>query len=185
MGTMNYAKYSEKRKAFVFDMVFPNTYGKIVKLLSAMNEAKVKPEELEVLRPHRTYARSLAARRSGRARAAAAVLVHRERPRRAAPDGREPAAPAPDRAAGGARQRGVGVYRDQPRVPVADARLSALVLGGNVRVGLEDNLYLPGGQMAKSNGDLVEVAARMVRDVGRKVATVDEARTILGLGAAA
>ncbi|HEY8041739.1 MAG TPA: 3-keto-5-aminohexanoate cleavage protein, partial [Polyangiaceae bacterium] len=44
MGTMNYSKYSEKRKAFVFDMVFPNTYGKIVKLLSTMNEAGVKPE---------------------------------------------------------------------------------------------------------------------------------------------
>src|SRR5580700_172287 len=44
MGTMNYSKYSEKRKAFVFDMVFPNTYGKIVKLLSVMNEAGVKPE---------------------------------------------------------------------------------------------------------------------------------------------
>jgi uncharacterized protein (DUF849 family) len=61
---------------------------------------------------------------------------------------------------------------------------AALVLGGNVRVGLEDNLYLPGGEMARSNGDLVGVAARMVRDVGRKVATVDQARTILGLGAA-
>ena len=44
MGTMNYSKYSAKRKAFDFDMVFPNTYGKIIKLLSAMNEAGVKPE---------------------------------------------------------------------------------------------------------------------------------------------
>ena len=44
MGTMNYAKYSEKRKQFVFDMVFPNTYEKIIKLLKAMNEAGVKPE---------------------------------------------------------------------------------------------------------------------------------------------
>src|SRR5215468_2316164 len=44
MGTMNYSKYSAKRKGFDFDMVFPNTYGKIVKLLSAMNDAKVKPE---------------------------------------------------------------------------------------------------------------------------------------------
>src|SRR6476659_8255652 len=44
MGTMNYSKYSEKRKSFAFDIVFPNTYAKIIKLLSAMNEAKVKPE---------------------------------------------------------------------------------------------------------------------------------------------
>ncbi len=44
MGTMNYSKYSKSRKSFVFDMVFSNTYEKIIKLLSAMNEAGVKPE---------------------------------------------------------------------------------------------------------------------------------------------
>jgi uncharacterized protein (DUF849 family) len=44
MGTMNYSKYSETRKSFVFDMIFPNPYGKILKLLEAMNAAGVKPE---------------------------------------------------------------------------------------------------------------------------------------------
>ncbi len=45
MGTMNYSKYYENRKQFVFDMVFPNTYAKIIKLLEAMNAyAGVKPE---------------------------------------------------------------------------------------------------------------------------------------------
>jgi uncharacterized protein (DUF849 family) len=58
---------------------------------------------------------------------------------------------------------------------------AALVLGGNIRTGLEDHLYLPSGEMARSNGDMVEVAARMTRDVGRTPATVDEARAILGL----
>jgi len=58
---------------------------------------------------------------------------------------------------------------------------AALSLGGNIRVGLEDNFYLGEGQMAKSNGDLVEKAARMSRDVGREPATVDEARAILSL----
>jgi uncharacterized protein (DUF849 family) len=58
---------------------------------------------------------------------------------------------------------------------------AAAVLGGNVRAGLEDNLYLPNGEMAKSNGELIEVAARIVRDVGRKPATVEQARQILGL----
>jgi uncharacterized protein (DUF849 family) len=57
------------------------------------------------------------------------------------------------------------------------------VLGGNIRCGLEDHLYLPNGEMAKSNGDLVEVAVRLCRDVGRRPATVDEAREILGLRA--
>jgi uncharacterized protein (DUF849 family) len=63
---------------------------------------------------------------------------------------------------------------------------TALVLGGNVRVGLEDNFYLPDdATMAKSNGELVEVAVRMVRDVGRKPASVEQARAILGLAGAA
>ena len=44
MGTMNYSKYSEKRKQFVFDMVFPNRYEKMIKLIEAMNRAGVKPE---------------------------------------------------------------------------------------------------------------------------------------------
>jgi uncharacterized protein (DUF849 family) len=59
---------------------------------------------------------------------------------------------------------------------------AALALGGNVRTGLEDHLYLPNGEMASSNGALVEVLTRMVRDTGRRPATVDEAKQILSLG---
>jgi uncharacterized protein (DUF849 family) len=59
---------------------------------------------------------------------------------------------------------------------------AALALGGNVRVGLEDNFYLPGGEMVKSNGELVAQAVKMARDVGREPATVDEAREALGIG---
>src|SRR5258706_7168130 len=44
MGSMNYAKYSEKRKDFVFDMVFANPFSEIRQLLKGMNEAGVKPE---------------------------------------------------------------------------------------------------------------------------------------------
>ena len=58
---------------------------------------------------------------------------------------------------------------------------AALALGGNVRTGLEDHLYLPSGEMAKSNGDMVEVLVRMVRDTGRRPASVEEARQILSL----
>ncbi len=54
-------------------------------------------------------------------------------------------------------------------------------MGGNVRVGLEDNFYLTPGQMARSNGDLVEKAVRMVRDQGRAIATVEACRARLGL----
>jgi uncharacterized protein (DUF849 family) len=57
--------------------------------------------------------------------------------------------------------------------------MAALALGGDVRVGLEDNFYLPDGEMARSNGDLVAAAAKMVALSGRQVATRDEAAKIL------
>src|SRR5207247_10905313 len=59
---------------------------------------------------------------------------------------------------------------------------AAITMGGNVRVGLEDNFYLEEGLMAKSNGELVEKAARLSRDLGRAVAWIEEARRILVLG---
>jgi 3-keto-5-aminohexanoate cleavage enzyme len=58
---------------------------------------------------------------------------------------------------------------------------AALTLGGSVRVGLEDNLYLPSGEMAGSNGELVGKARQMAEDVGRRPATVQEARAMLGV----
>ena len=56
-----------------------------------------------------------------------------------------------------------------------------IVMGGNVRVGFEDNLYLERGVLAKSNGELVDKVVRMAKMLGRPVATSDEAREILGL----
>ena len=57
----------------------------------------------------------------------------------------------------------------------------AIVMGGNVRVGFEDNLYLERGVLAKSNGELVDKVVRMAKMLGRQVATSDEAREILSL----
>ena len=57
---------------------------------------------------------------------------------------------------------------------------AALALGGSIRVGLEDNRYLPEGAMARSNGELVARARRMTHDAGRAPATVAEARAMLG-----
>jgi uncharacterized protein (DUF849 family) len=57
----------------------------------------------------------------------------------------------------------------------------ACLLGGHVRVGLEDNLYLSKGELAPSNAALVERAATLVELLGRSVATPAEARCILGL----
>jgi uncharacterized protein (DUF849 family) len=57
----------------------------------------------------------------------------------------------------------------------------SLLIGGNCRVGLEDNLYLDKGQMAKSNGEQVAKMVRIARELGIEPATPDEARNILGL----
>ncbi|HEY5608150.1 MAG TPA: 3-keto-5-aminohexanoate cleavage protein [Alphaproteobacteria bacterium] len=59
----------------------------------------------------------------------------------------------------------------------------AVLLGGHVRVGLEDNLYLERGVFAPSNAALVECAVAVIRAIGGEVATPNEARTILGLAA--
>jgi 3-keto-5-aminohexanoate cleavage enzyme len=58
---------------------------------------------------------------------------------------------------------------------------AALTLGGSIRVGLEDNLYLPNGEMARSNGELIAKARQMTTDMGRRPASVREARTMLGV----
>ena len=57
----------------------------------------------------------------------------------------------------------------------------AIVMGGNVRVGFEDNLYLSRGVKARSNGELVEKVVRLSRELGREIASPAEARAILGL----
>lgn len=57
----------------------------------------------------------------------------------------------------------------------------SLLIGGNVRVGLEDNLYLDKGVMAKSNAEQVAKIVRIAKELGIEPATADEARNILGL----
>ena len=59
---------------------------------------------------------------------------------------------------------------------------AGIVMGGNVRVGFEDNLYLSRGVLAKSNGELVDKVVRLSRELGREIAGPAEARRILGLG---
>ena len=57
----------------------------------------------------------------------------------------------------------------------------AIAMGGHVRVGWEDNPYLPSGELARENAELVEVVVRMAREIGREIASPDEARQIVGL----
>ena len=71
----------------------------------------------------------------------------------------------------------IGVGRSE----VWDLHRGALELGGDVRTGLEDTFYLPNGEKARNNGDLVKALAALAREVGREPATAAEARQILGI----
>ena len=58
---------------------------------------------------------------------------------------------------------------------------AAIIDGGHVRVGFEDNVFISKGVVAKSNGELVAKVVRMAKEFGREIATPAEARQILGL----
>ncbi len=185
MGTMNYSKYSRRRKKMVFDMVFPNTHTKIKTLLEAMNEAGVKPE-LECFDTGHTHATwplfdmgvlQLPAQFSfivnvlgGIPPLVESLQLQTQIMRSVVPDDRE----RPRRA----EWEVIGISHCHWHMLA-----SALVLGGNIRTGLEDHLYLPDGEMATSNGAMVEAAVQLTRMIGREPATVEEARAILGLDA--
>jgi len=176
MGSMNYAKYSARRKAFVFETVFANPFGEIVELLQAMRELGIKPEhecfdvghvgslapliDMGVLDPplHVDFVMGVVGGIPPTARNLAAMADNL------------PGVPA--------HWGVIGIGRVQWAMVGA-----ALSLGGSVRVGLEDNFYLPDGTMAQSNGELVARARQMCEDVGRRPATVEEARALLGVPA--
>jgi uncharacterized protein (DUF849 family) len=176
MGTMNYSKYSRARKAFDFDMIFPNTYEKIIKLLTAMNEAGVKPELECFDTGHTNGIWPLIDMGALKGPLQFSFIVN---VLGGLPGHVESLQLQTKLMPAGSEWEVIGISHGAWRMLGA-----ALVLGGNIRCGLEDHLYLPNGEMAKSNGDLVEVAVRMCRDVGRRPATVDEARQILSLGGA-
>ena len=67
------------------------------------------------------------------------------------------------------------------REKIWDLHKKCIELGGNVRTGLEDTFYLPSGDKATDNGQLVEALVKIVRDVGKEVASPTEAREILGI----
>jgi 3-keto-5-aminohexanoate cleavage enzyme len=67
------------------------------------------------------------------------------------------------------------------REKIWDLHKKCIELGGNVRTGLEDTFYLPSGEKAADNGQLVEALVKIVRDGGKDVASPAEAREILGI----
>jgi uncharacterized protein (DUF849 family) len=175
MGSMNYAKYSARRKDFVFSTVFPNPFDEIIALLKAMKELGIKPEhecfdlghvgslwpliDMGILEPplHADFVMGVVGGVPATARNLAAMADN-------LPEG----VPA--------HWGVIGISRAQWTLLAA-----ALSLGGSIRVGLEDNLYLPDGQMARSNGELIAKARQMTEDAGRRPATVEEARALLGV----
>jgi len=175
MGSMNYAKYSRARKQFVFKMVFENPFEEIIELLEAMNELGIKPEhecfdvghvgslapliDMGVLHTplHVDCVMGVVGGIPPTARNLAAMVEN---------------IPTP------AHWGVIGISRDQWMLVAA-----ALTLGGSIRVGLEDNLYLPSGEMARSNGELIAKAREMTEEIGRRPATVSEARAMLAIPA--
>ncbi len=173
MGSMNYAKYSSRRRQIVFDFVFSNPFSDITFLLTKMNEAGVKPEcecfdtghignvapllDMDLI--SRPIQFSLITGVLGGAPTNPRTLAHMAE-----------LLPEPN------TWEVIAISRAQWHMVTASA-----ALGGNVRVGLEDNFYRPDGEMAKSNGDLIEAAARLVELSGRSVATPREARALLSL----
>ncbi len=173
MGSMNYAIYSKSRRELVVDHVFANPFTDIRFFLEAMNEAGVRPEmecfdtghigntapliDMGILRP--PYQFSLIMGVLGGIPGTTRNLVHQV--------GSLP----PD-----SRWQVIGIGLNQWPLLAA-----AATMGGGVRVGLEDNFYLEEGRMARSNGELVEKAVSICGELGREVATIEEARAQLGL----
>jgi uncharacterized protein (DUF849 family) len=178
MSSMNYAKYSSRRKDFVFKAVFENSFDTIIEFLTAMKELGIKPEHecfdaghvanldplIDMGLLERTPLQiSLVMGVNGGIRPTARNVAFMSEQ-------------IPGGAEGENQWQVIGISRDQWKLLG-----TALVLGGNVRAGVEDNLYLPNGEMAKSNGELIAKARQMAEDVGRRAATVDEARELLGV----
>jgi uncharacterized protein (DUF849 family) len=177
MSSMNYAKYSQRRKDFVFKAVFENSFDTIIEFLTAMKELGIKPEhecfdsghvanldpliDMGLLQPPLQISLVMGVTGGIRPTPRNVNLMSDQIP--GGPEGEN-------------QWQVIGISRDQWKLLA-----SSLVLGGNVRAGVEDNLYLPNGEMCRSNGDLIAKARQMAEDIGRRPASVAEARELLGV----
>jgi 3-keto-5-aminohexanoate cleavage enzyme len=174
MGSMNYAKWRPQKQDFAFKFVFQNSFDDIIGFARAIREHGIKPEmecfdtghvhshtvlaDMGLLDP--PYHFSFIMGVLGGIPATARHLGFQA--------GNVPP---------GSRWKVIGISREQWPLCMA-----ALSLGGDIRVGLEDNFYMPSGEMARSNGELVEAAAGLVALSGRRPATVEETRALLWPG---
>ena len=177
MSSMNYAKYSRRRKDFVFKAVFENSFDTIIEFLTEMKALGIKPEhecfdsghvanldpliDMGLLEPPLQISLVMGVTGGIRPTPRNVTLMSDQIP--GGPEGEN-------------QWQVIGISRDQWKLLSA-----SLVLGGNVRAGVEDNLYLPNGEMCKSNGELIAKARQMAEDIGRRPASVAEARELLGV----
>ncbi len=177
MSSMNYAKYSQRRKDFVFKAVFENSFDTIIEFLTEMKSLGIKPEhecfdaghvanldpliDMGLLEPPLQISLVMGVTGGIRPTPRNVGVMSDQIP--GGPEGPN-------------QWQVIGISREQWKLLGA-----ALVLGGNVRAGVEDNLYLPNGEMCRSNGELITKARQMAEDVGRHAATVAEARELLGV----
>jgi 3-keto-5-aminohexanoate cleavage enzyme len=177
MSSMNYAKYSRRRKDFVFKAVFENSFDTIIEFITVMKELGIKPEhecfdsghvanldpliDMGLLEPPLQISLVMGVTGGIRPTPRNVTLMSDQIP--GGPEGSN-------------QWQVIGISRDQWKLLA-----SSLVLGGNVRAGVEDNLYLPNGEMCRSNGDLIAKARQITEDVGRRPASVAEARELLGV----
>jgi 3-keto-5-aminohexanoate cleavage enzyme len=177
MSSMNYAKYSSRRKDFVFKAVFENSFDTIIDVLTEMKGLGIKPEhecfdsghvanldpliDMGLLEPPLQISLVMGVTGGIRPTPRNVTLMSDQIP--GGPEGPN-------------QWQVIGISRDQWKLLA-----SSLVLGGNVRAGVEDNLYLPNGEMCRSNGELIAKARQMAEDIGRRAASVAEARELLGV----
>ena len=171
MGSMNYAIYSKKRKQFYFSGIFENSFDMMQKVVKTFNEAGTTPEmecfdtghirnaeplrDMGLIPNNACY--SLVMGVLGGIAATPENLIHqiKQVPKEAF-------------------WQSIVIGRQQWKLSAI-----AAAMGGNFRVGLEDNFYLPNGTMATSNGALVEAGVNLAKMIGREVATIEEAREML------
>ena len=173
MGSMNYAIYSPKTKEFYHDFVFQNPFSDIQFYLEKMKEVGTVPEMEVFDNGHinnamplidmgiltKPFIFSFVMGVLGGIPISTQNLLHQ-------------AASVP----AGSHWQVIGIGRKQWQAIAA-----AITIDGNIRVGLEDNFYLPTGEMAKSNGELVAAAANLVKMLSREVSTIAETRATLNI----
>ena len=173
MGSMNYAIYSKKAKKFYLNAVFENSFDTMQYAVKTMNEAGTVPEmecfdtghirnaeplrDMGLIPDNACY--SLVMGVLGGIPATTENLIHQIKQ-------------VPD----SAYWQVIAISRKQWQMAAV-----ACTMGGNFRVGLEDNFYLPNNEMAKSNGECVEWGVKLANMMGREVATIEETRAMLNI----